>query len=92
MVLSVSFFISSDLLSSSCNLSIIVLLQYRFALRWELGLLIIGLLMASVNGLFVPIGVIVYGEFTSLLIDRTTRVGTSTPCIILAMFGGCTKL
>ncbi|XP_053616726.1 multidrug resistance protein homolog 49 isoform X2 [Plodia interpunctella] len=65
---------------------------YRFALRWELGLLIIGLLMASINGLFVPIGVIVYGEFTSLLIDRTTRVGTSTPCIILAMFGGCTKL
>ncbi|KOB76121.1 ATP-binding cassette sub-family B member 2, partial [Operophtera brumata] len=44
--------------------------------------------MASLNGLFVPIGVIVYGEFTSLLIDRTVMTGTSTETLTISLFGG----
>ncbi|XP_013191344.1 multidrug resistance protein homolog 49 [Amyelois transitella] len=64
----------------------------EFALKWELALLALGVFMASLNGLFVPIGVMVYGEFTSLLIDRTVMIGTSTPCLILDMFGGGKKL
>ncbi|XP_026331957.1 multidrug resistance protein homolog 49-like isoform X2 [Hyposmocoma kahamanoa] len=61
---------------------------YRFAERWELGMLFLGLILATVNGLFVPLGVIIYGEFTSLLIDRTVQKGTSTSTITLALFGG----
>ncbi|XP_063831950.1 multidrug resistance protein homolog 49 [Ostrinia nubilalis] len=61
---------------------------FRFAKPCELFMLFIGVLMASLNGLFVPIGVIVYGEFTSLLIDRTVMTGTSTQTITISMFGG----
>ncbi|XP_041969859.1 multidrug resistance protein homolog 49 [Aricia agestis] len=61
---------------------------YRFAKPWEFVLLFAGVIFASLNGLFVPIGVIIYGEFTSLLIDRTVMNGTSTPTLTIAMFGG----
>ncbi|XP_068623038.1 multidrug resistance protein homolog 49-like [Battus philenor] len=61
---------------------------FRYATPWELVMLLIGVLLATVNGLFVPIGVIIYGEFTALLIDRTVMVGTSNPTITISMFGG----
>ncbi|XP_049878557.1 multidrug resistance protein homolog 49-like [Pectinophora gossypiella] len=61
---------------------------YRFAKSWEVLMLILALVLATINGLFVPIGVIIYGEFTSLLIDRTVMIGTSTPTITIAIFGG----
>ncbi|XP_021208843.2 multidrug resistance protein homolog 49 isoform X1 [Bombyx mori] len=61
---------------------------YRYAKLWEILLLITGVILASLNGLFVPIGVIIYGEFTSLLIDRTVMVGTSGKTLTIAMFGG----
>ncbi|RVE52406.1 hypothetical protein evm_002800 [Chilo suppressalis] len=64
----------------------------RFAKPWEIVILIVGVIMASLNGLFVPIGVIVYGEFTSLLIDRTVMNGTSTPTLTISMFGGGRQL
>ncbi|KAL0879462.1 hypothetical protein ABMA27_003213 [Loxostege sticticalis] len=61
---------------------------FRFAEPCEYFMLFVGLILASLNGLFVPVGVIVYGEFTSLLIDRTTMTGTSTPTITISLFGG----
>ncbi|XP_061717365.1 multidrug resistance protein homolog 49-like [Cydia pomonella] len=61
---------------------------FRFAKPWELLLLFIGVILASLNGLAVPIGVIVYGEFTSLLIDRTVMTGTSSTTWTIALFGG----
>ncbi|CAH2055805.1 unnamed protein product, partial [Iphiclides podalirius] len=61
---------------------------FRYATPWELLLLVVGVILATLNGLFVPIGVIIYGEFTALLIDRTVMVGTSNPTITIAMFGG----
>ncbi|CAH2055806.1 unnamed protein product, partial [Iphiclides podalirius] len=61
---------------------------FRYAIPCELLLLVAGVILATLNGLFVPIGVIIYGEFTSLLIDRTVLVGTSTPTITISMFGG----
>lgn len=32
--------------------------------------------------------IVVYGEFTTLLVDRTLGYGTSTPTMILHIFGG----
>ncbi|XP_045453691.1 multidrug resistance protein homolog 49-like [Melitaea cinxia] len=61
---------------------------YRFAKPWEFVLLFAGVIFASLNGLFVPVGVIIYGEFTSLLIDRTVMNGTSTSTLTIAWFGG----
>ncbi|CAH0719110.1 unnamed protein product, partial [Brenthis ino] len=61
---------------------------FRFAKPWEFFLLFAGVIFASLNGLFVPVGVIIYGEFTSLLIDRTVMNGTSTPTLTIAWFGG----
>ncbi|KAJ2945156.1 hypothetical protein O0L34_g9219 [Tuta absoluta] len=61
---------------------------YRFATACEIFWLVLGLVLASINGLFVPIGVIIYGEFTSLLIDRTVMTGASTETLTIAWFGG----
>ncbi|XP_013148516.1 PREDICTED: multidrug resistance protein homolog 49-like [Papilio polytes] len=61
---------------------------FRYATPWELLLLFAGVFLATMNGLMVPIGVIIYGEFTALLIDRTVMVGTSNPTITISMFGG----
>ncbi|CAG5040900.1 unnamed protein product [Parnassius apollo] len=61
---------------------------FRYATPWELVLLIAGVVLATLNGLFVPIGMIIYGEFTALLIDRTVMVGTSKPTITISIFGG----
>ncbi|XP_034836542.1 multidrug resistance protein homolog 49 isoform X2 [Maniola hyperantus] len=61
---------------------------FRFAKPWEFILLVAGVIFATLSGLFVPVGVIIYGEFTSLLIDRTVMNGTSTPTLTIAWFGG----
>ncbi|KAM3965965.1 multidrug resistance protein homolog 49 [Aphomia sociella] len=61
---------------------------FRFAKPWELLLLFIGVLLASVNGFFVPLGVIIYGEFTALLIERTMMTGTSSTTLTISIFGG----
>ncbi|KAI8440970.1 hypothetical protein MSG28_009258 [Choristoneura fumiferana] len=63
-------------------------LKEGFAEPWEFILLFIGVIMASINGLFVPLGVIIYGEFTSLLIDRTVMTGTSSKTWSVELFGG----
>lgn len=35
-----------------------------------------------------PFQVLVYGELTTLFVDRTYGIGTSTPTLILKWFGG----
>lgn len=61
---------------------------YKYATPCEILSLILALIMASINGLFVPVGVILYGEFTALLIDRTVMEGTSSETLTISMFGG----
>ncbi|KAJ8720984.1 hypothetical protein PYW08_006449 [Mythimna loreyi] len=61
---------------------------YRYANVREILLLLIAVFLACINGLFVPLGTIIYGEFTSLLIDRTVMTGTSTETLTIALFGG----
>ena len=55
---------------------------------WELLFLLVAVVLACINGFFVPLGVIIYGEFTSLLIDRTVMTGTSTLTYTISWFGG----
>ncbi|PZC77504.1 hypothetical protein B5X24_HaOG200315 [Helicoverpa armigera] len=61
---------------------------YRYAKPCELLFLMVGVFFACINGLFVPLGVIIYGEFTALLIDRTVMTGTSTETWTISWFGG----
>ena len=50
--------------------------------------MIFGVVLAALGSIGVPYSVVIYGEFTSLLIDRTTGFGTSSPTFILNIFGG----
>ncbi|XP_055537427.1 multidrug resistance protein homolog 49 [Wyeomyia smithii] len=61
---------------------------FRFATWGEISATIVGILLASVASLGLPYGVILYGEFTTLLVDRTIGIGKSTDTSILSLFGG----
>lgn len=61
---------------------------FRFATRFERFLVVVGILCATVASLGLPYGMILYGEFTTILVDREIREGTSTRTNILRHFGG----
>jgi ATP-binding cassette subfamily B (MDR/TAP) protein 1 len=50
--------------------------------------MLVGLLLGIATGCGVPIVIILYGEFTTLLIDRALENTTSTPTSVLQIFGG----
>lgn len=64
--------------------------QFRYATVWELTLTLTGLLFSTISAFGIPWNVVAYGEFTTLLIDRTfaDRNQTSTRTYLLEMFGG----
>lgn len=72
----------------SKQLFLIVFPQFRFATCWELAASILGIILSAVASLGVPLGVILYGEFTTLLVDRESQIGSSTPTLLLWIFGG----
>jgi len=55
-------------------------------------LVIFGLLLGIATGCGVPVVIILYGEFTTLLVDRAIENATSTPTSVLHIFGGGTVL
>uniref|UniRef100_A0A182FDS3 ABC-type xenobiotic transporter n=1 Tax=Anopheles albimanus TaxID=7167 RepID=A0A182FDS3_ANOAL len=61
---------------------------FRFATCGEICATLVGILLASMASLGLPYGVILYGEFTTLLVDRTIGIGKSTDTAILSIFGG----
>ncbi|KAG5333271.1 MDR49 protein, partial [Acromyrmex heyeri] len=61
---------------------------FRFATWGELTLILLGLILGSFTGLSIPIAIIQYGEFSNMLLDRTRANDTTTPTIILPLFGG----
>lgn len=61
---------------------------FRFATRFEVFLVFIGIGCASIASLGLPYGMILYGEFTTVLVDREIAKGTSTRTNILGIFGG----
>lgn len=61
---------------------------FRFATKYEKFLVFVAILCASIASLGLPYGMILYGEFTTILVDREIRQGTSTRTNILKLFGG----
>lgn len=61
---------------------------FRFATKLDICYVFLGILFASIASLGLPYGMILYGEFTTILVDRTIRIGTTTPTNILHVFGG----
>ena len=61
---------------------------FRFATGKEIFLVFLGIVCALVSSFGLPYGMILYGEFTTVLVDRTIRTGTSTRTNILSVFGG----
>lgn len=62
--------------------------QYRFASRSDLVLLFIGVFFTLIKSCMFPFLTIIYGEFSTLLVERAYGMGTSSPTIILKWFGG----
>ncbi|EZA49880.1 multidrug resistance protein homolog 49 isoform X2 [Ooceraea biroi] len=61
---------------------------FRFATSLELMLIFFGLILGSLVGFCIPLGTILYGEFSALLVDRNMENHTSNPTNILKYFGG----
>ncbi|XP_038117776.1 multidrug resistance protein homolog 49 [Culex quinquefasciatus] len=61
---------------------------FRFATWGEISATVGGILLASLASLGLPYGVILYGEFTAQLVERTRGIGRSPETSILSMFGG----
>ncbi|XP_062131687.1 multidrug resistance protein homolog 49 [Drosophila sulfurigaster albostrigata] len=65
---------------------------FRYSTCGERFLLALSMIVATLASIFIPYFILIYGEFTSLLIDRTVGEGTSSPTFILALFGGGQRL
>jgi ATP-binding cassette subfamily B (MDR/TAP) protein 1 len=52
----------------------------------------LGLVLSILAGIGVPLIIILYGEFTTMLVDRATDNITSTPTTLLNLFGGGRQL
>ncbi|KAK7871055.1 hypothetical protein R5R35_007257 [Gryllus longicercus] len=61
---------------------------FRYATGCERALVALGLLLGVFTGLGQPVIIILYGEFTTLLVDRNMDNITSTPTSLLWIFGG----
>ncbi|XP_026849432.1 multidrug resistance protein homolog 65 [Drosophila persimilis] len=61
---------------------------FRFSTCGEIAWLFFGFLMCCVKALTLPAVVIIYSEFTSMLVDRAMEFGTSSKVHALPLFGG----
>lgn len=51
-------------------------------------MLFVGCVFTFIKAWNYPFLIVIYGEFTALLVDRTYGIGTSTPSMVLKWFGG----
>lgn len=74
----------------ACTDSLLSDPQFRYATAWELFLTLFGLMFATISAFGIPWNVVAYGEFTTLLVDRTflDRNQTSTRTYLIELFGG----
>ncbi|XP_075169480.1 multi drug resistance 49 [Haematobia irritans] len=61
---------------------------FRYSTVGERCLIAFGILFASLASTGMPYSIVIYGEFTSLLVDRTLGIGTSSSTLFLRLFGG----
>jgi hypothetical protein len=52
----------------------------------------LGLVLSIIPGIGLPLIISLYGEFTTLMVDRTKDNITTTPITILSLFGGGRQL
>ncbi|XP_073848261.1 multi drug resistance 49 isoform X1 [Musca autumnalis] len=65
---------------------------FRYSTTRERFMMLIGILLSCIGACGMPYSIVIYGEFSSLLVDRTVGVGTSSSTWILHIFGGGRKL
>ncbi|XP_063224733.1 multidrug resistance protein homolog 49-like [Bacillus rossius redtenbacheri] len=61
---------------------------FRYATWRELGLTLLGAALGVASGCGMPLIIILYGEFTTLLVDRHVENTTSNPTALLSLYGG----
>ncbi|CAG2058086.1 unnamed protein product, partial [Timema podura] len=62
--------------------------QFRYATWYELVLTLLGILLGIATGCCLPIIIILYGEFTTLLVERHQENVTSSYATLLQGYGG----
>lgn len=63
-------------------------LQFRFANKWDYLMVASGLFFTIIKSFGLPLLIITYGELSTLLVDRTYRIGTTSSTNLLPLFGG----
>lgn len=61
---------------------------FKFASIWQKVVIIFGVLNGVVGSLGIPFMIVLYGEFTTLLVDRVREEGRTTDTILIRLFGG----
>lgn len=74
--------------SSNKNAAVSYYKLYKFATKFQLLLVFIGIICSILSSLGIPFIIVLYGEFTTILIDRVREVETSTHTLVLSWFGG----
>jgi ATP-binding cassette, subfamily B (MDR/TAP), member 1 len=67
-------------------------LQFRYSTIGERFAIAFALICATISSVGMPFNVILYGEFTTLLVDRKMQIGKSTETLMLGLFGGGRQL
>lgn len=80
--------INGDALDESERQDVKFLQLFRFAKWWEVLLTGIALFFAAVSATSMPLIIIIYGEFTTLLVDRALTRGEVSSTKMLHFFGG----
>ncbi|XP_066999667.2 multidrug resistance protein homolog 49 [Anabrus simplex] len=65
---------------------------FRYSTWQERTLVILGILLAVASGVLMPGFIILYGEFTTLLVERNMENATTSKTYLLELFGGGKKL
>ncbi|XP_037902429.1 multidrug resistance protein homolog 49-like isoform X2 [Hermetia illucens] len=71
-----------------CDTPISYFQLFKFSTIWDQLLTAVSILFGIVAAAGFPFAIIAYGEFTALLVDRTSVNGTLTKTILLSKFGG----
>lgn len=79
---------SGDEMEESENQEVKFLQLFRFAKWWEVLLIGFAMFFAAVSATCMPLIIIIYGEFTTLLVDRALTRGEVSSTKMLHFFGG----
>uniref|UniRef100_A0A1B0D3W1 ABC-type xenobiotic transporter n=1 Tax=Phlebotomus papatasi TaxID=29031 RepID=A0A1B0D3W1_PHLPP len=61
---------------------------FRFATKWELLLIFLATILAAISAATMPMIIVIFGEFSTILIERKFSVGNSSETFLLWVFGG----